>query len=365
MLKKIVGLIVVILVLLAGWVFWHWHSKAVAVVKVTPPLVKMSAAVIKNKPQSITAIGTVVAPKDVTLMAQQAGIITAIHFKSGQQVKKGQLLFSIDSVAQKAALEQKQAALTNSEAQYKRYLKLSRQNGVISKESFDQVKSTYLLDLAAVKEAKQAYDQTSVRAPFSGSVSAPQPVRGKIDNSGNSLSNITQISVGSYVGVSDPLVELVDKQHLVIQYSLPQHTLHSSKLNQAVVATTNAYPGISFKGKVVYISPSLNTVNRTFVVRASVDNHLGKLSPGMLMTTKQVINPNAKVLLIPAISLMMDLQGYHVYILKNGVVASRVVTVGERYDNDIAVLSGLKPGMKVISRGVSTVKEGEKVRVAK
>lgn len=365
MLKKVILCLVVVVVFLMISGGWYWFDQPATKVKVTPPLVRMAAAKLATKAQSITAIGTIIAPKDVTLMAQQSGTIESVNFKSGQHVKKGHVLFVVDSATQKAVLAQKQASLDNSKAEYKRYLKLNRQQGVISQEDFDKVKSEYLLDLAAVNEAKKALDETRVIAPFDGTISAPQPVRGRTDNDGNSLSNITQLAPGSYVNVGDALVELVDKQHMLIQYALPQANLHQTALNQSVLATTNAYPGQSFKGKVVYISPSLNTVNRTFAVRSSIDNHSGKLSPGMLVTVAQVINPDTKVLLVPANSVMMDLQGYHVYILKNGKVASQKVTVGQRYGTGIAILSGLKAGQMVISSGLSSVKEGQRVRAAK
>lgn len=360
-------LILIILVIFLGISGYFYFDKTSIKAHILPsPVVALTKASIQKEPLSLTAIGTLIAPNDVTLMAEQGGQITGVYFKSGDLVQAGQVLFSIDNITQKAEVAQKKADYENTKAEYQRYVSLSKTPGMVSRETLDQNKANYLAAEGALEEAQKALAQTEVKAPFTGIVAAPQPVRGQTDMNGNSLSNITQIAPGSYVTVGTSLLEIVDQKDLLLQYTLPQEDLPLVKSGQTVLASTNAFKGQIFTGTVNYISPSLNTITRTLTLRALMDKtkQPGDLSPGMMMKVSQIIDQNHQALVIPAISLMTDLEGYHVYGLKDSKVLAIPVMVGTRYGENIEILKGLKEGDLIISGGMQKVHEGQLVQVA-
>ncbi len=365
--KKIkfwLSLLIIILVLLGGYFYFLKNNASKNKINNFPiPVVSVTKASIQTQPVFLIALGTLIAPNDVTLMAEQSGQIKNINFKSGDLVKAGDLLFKIDDVSQKAQVAQAQASYQNAQAEYQRYLDLSKTPGMVSKENLDQNKANYLAALGALEQAEKNLSETEVRAPFDGIVAAPQSVRGEIDSNGNSLSNITQIAPGAYVTEGTALVEIVDEKNLLAQYSLPQEDFSLVKNGQKITLSMNAFKNKLFSGTVNYISPSLNTLTRTFTVRAKIENTDGELSPGMMVKITQLINPDHQALVIPAMSLMVDLQGYHVYGIKDFKVISIPVKAGERYGNNIEILNGLKPGDLVVSAGMQKVHEGQVVKI--
>lgn len=363
--KKSYLIILIVLVILLGMGFYFYKNFSAPNKPIALPLpvVSVTKASMQNQPVFLTALGTLIAPHDVTLMAAQSGQIKSMNFKSGDLVKAGQLLFKIDDVTQKAQVAQAEASYHNAQAEYQRYLNLNKTPGMVSKENLDQNKANYLASLGALNQAQKALAETEVIAPFDGIVAAPQSVRGVTDSNGNSLSNITQIAPGAYVTLGTPLVEIVDPKNLLVQYTLPQESFSLVKIGQNITLIMSAFKQKLFKGTVDYISPSLNTVTRTFTVRAEIDNSAGLLSPGMMVKITQLINSDHEALVIPAMSVMVDLEGYHVYGIKDSKVISIPVKAGARYGNNIEILEGLKPGDLVISAGMQKVHEGQLVHI--
>jgi len=356
--------LIIFLIVGAGYFYFSKDFRGPnKIITLPAPLVSVTPAKIQSEPVSLIALGTLIAPNDVTLMAEQSGQITSINFKSGDLVQAGDILFKINDVSQKAQVAQAQANYQNAYSEYQRYVSLNQTPGMVSKETLDQNTANYLAAKGVLDVAQKALSDTEIKAPFAGVLAAPQSVRGQIDSSGDSLSNITQIAVGAYVSAGTPLVEIVDQKNLLVQYTLPQEDFALVKLGQKILVSVNVFKHELFKGQVNYISPSLNTATRTFTVRAGIDNSAGKLSPGMMVKINQIINPNYQALVIPAMSLMVDLQGYHVYCLENSKVVSIPVQVGSRYENNIEITSGLKAEDLVISGGLQKVHEGQLVQV--
>lgn len=363
--KAIIGLVIVVVLVLVVCIWYSAHRSS-APIKEEPIPVKLATVQLKTLPVSVSAIGTVIAPNDVTLMAKQPGQITSIDFKPGQLVKKGQILFTINDTQEQAVALEKKASLTNAKADYERYLKLKNAGAnAYSEEQFDQMKATYLAAKGNYNWAVKAVNDTRIKAPFGGTISVTEPVRGQTTSSGTSLSRITQLTVGSYVKVGQQLADVVDLKDLQVQYSLPQEDLSKTKIGQAVQFRTDSYAGQVFNGKVIYRSPSLSSQTRTFEVRASLDNHAGLLSPGMLLEVDQIVNPARRMMVIPAIAIIPDLEGYHVFVIQKGKVLSKPVKVGKHYGPEVELLSGLKPGDTLIGTGMNKVVEGDQVKVVK
>jgi RND family efflux transporter MFP subunit len=328
----------------AAGIAWYFLSPS-PTPSIAPTLVSTVTVQETNLPLTVQADGSIIAPNSLTLKAQQAGVIKTINFNSGAYVKQGQVLFTLDDTTEKGELLKAQAAFDLDKSMYDRFETLWQQ-GEISQADYDAAQSKFRQDRGALNEALYQEAQTKITAPFSGNVGA------------------TNLAVGSVVAVGDSLVDLVDRNDLVVEYSVPQDLLGEVQLGQAVSFTSDAYPAKTFNAVVSYISPQIDQSTGSVTLRAKVDNSANLLIPGLLVHITQVLNPNYKALAIPVISLMGDISGYQVYTVVNGKVNNVNVTVGERVGDLAVITQGLNPGDKVIVAGQEKVKTGSLVSIS-
>ncbi len=360
--KKWVGLLIVVIILIAAALYYFQRPQAVAV-HAAPVMVQEVSVTTQNVPLLAQALGNVLAPDNVMLKALQAGQITAAYIKQGEQVKKGQLLLTINNVQQKANIAKDKAALVQAQSDYQRYQTLMKKQAT-SQSELDQYEANYFQAKATLDYHQLSLQQTNIVAPFDGIVGAPQAVRGQVDQQGNSLSNITQIAVGSYVNIGDELVQLVNLSHLQVQYDLPGDNLSLCKVGQAVLLSTQAYPGKIIHATVSYVSPSVSEQTGTFTVYATLSDTDIFLEPGLFVTVSQVLIPTREVLALPGLAVASDLSGYYVYVIEQGKLKQVNVKIGQRVGSWVEIKSGLKAGDKVIGANLDSLQPGMAVQVA-
>lgn len=356
----ILMLAIILVVLISVFSFKSSGNIQTSVVQAKP--VVLGTASIKKIPQTVVAVGNIIAPNTITLSAQQAGVIQVIVVNPGERVQQNQLLLQINNANQEAVYQQQLAQYQQANAEYNRYQNMQKvYPESVSKEILDEKFAAKQVALAQLNAAQVNLAQTEMRAPFAGVVTALQ----SIQNSNIALDSQaeTQLAVGSYVNVGDPVLMLTDPDHLIVQYQIPQQYASMLKLGQSVSISTTAYPGLNFQAVVNYISPIILQTGAVYSVRASVTDHQHRLSPGMTVIATQTINPDRQVLAVPGLSLMPAFNGYNVYIVQDGRVRSIPVTIGERFGPDIAILSGLQKDQKIIIQGQQNVTPGSAVKV--
>lgn len=340
--KKKIIFIFIILVALSVFIFvkYRTHSS-----NIKPNEVWVKTTLVKEStlPIQVHAIGTLVAPT-VEITPEIPGHVDKIFFVDGSFVKKGTILIQLDDAVYKAQFESAKAKLTFSENTFKRMSLLGKQ-GAISKQAIDQADSDLREKKAAAQESEVMVNKMKLIAPFDGVV-------GK-----------SKVNPGDYVTINKMLVMLTDRQHLRIEYNVPDKYLPLLKLGQEVTITTTAYPKKKFSGKVAYISPTINTDNRSVSLYAFVSNEENLLAPGMFVTIKQALGKKEKVLMIPSRSLVPILGGEQVYKFIGGKAFAVKVVVGRRTRDAVQVESGLTSGDVVITDGQIKVKNGAEVKV--
>lgn len=314
----------------------------------------------KQIPQTLTAVGKIIAPKTILLSAQQAGVIQALYFRPGESVKKGQLLLQINDATQKAVYAQQLATYRQSKTEYTRYLRMhKRYADSVSSEMLSEKLAAMQVALAQMQSAKVALAQTQVRAPFSGILSATE--------AGNSLPDsaqtATQLSVGSYLNMADPIAVLTNTGQLLVQYQVSQKYAHALHFGQSVEVTSTAAPGRQFGGAVNYISPLILQMGSVFTIRATLSASASALTPGMTVMVKHVLDPARKILSVPGLSLVPSFAGYTVYTVKNHKIQATPVRIGQRFGPDVAITSGLKLGQDIVVQGQNKVSPGSAVKV--
>ena len=205
--------------------------------------------------------------------------------------------------------------------QYEAQLNAARQNyrGVeMSQASLESFRSQ-------LAQAQKGLDDTTIRAPYAGSVTA-RPV-----------------AVGEYVATTNKVATIVRIGVLKLQLQTPEQRAASARVGLGVVAHVSAYPGRDFTGRVTAINPSVDPNSRIFIVEARCDNPTAELRPGMFATARVLLPGGVDAVFVPRSAVIHDktTDSYQVYTVSNGTAHLRVVVTGEAEGDSIRIDSGL------------------------
>ncbi len=306
----------------------------------------------------IELTGTVEAVNDATLSAQTAGTVVMLS-ALGTLVDRDEAVAQLDQALLEAALEQAEAGLETMQAQldlaedtYTRLEPLYR-DSIFSALEFKNVLAQRRQAQAAVRQAaatatqaREQFANTTIRAPFAGTVEAHLVERGE------------QVAPGV------PVARIVDTRRVKISVGVPERYAGDIAVGTEVSFGFAAYGGTRRTGTVTFAGSAINPENRTFAVEAEVSNKDGRLKPAMIaevFVTRQRLD---SVLIIPRAAVVRDEAGHNVYTVSNDDRAQSVsVTLGPSHEGRVIVESGLEPGTEVIVLGHTTVTDGDRVAV--
>ncbi|MEW6307187.1 MAG: efflux RND transporter periplasmic adaptor subunit [Verrucomicrobiota bacterium] len=291
------------------------------------------------------AVGSVEANESVDIKAEAAGTVKAIHFTEGKPVKKGEKLFELNSEKEAAQLDKARAEEQLARQSLERAQKLSGTKA-ISQQEIDQWQSQVAALAAARKLQEERLKDFVMYAPFDAVV-------------GQRL-----VSLGQFVDVGQTLVKLVDSSRVKISYRVPERYLARFKLGQQVKVTTSAYPGKIFSGTVDLIHPVVDEATRTAHIRALAANAEGLLLPGMFARVETIVEKRDNSIVIPESALVAALDGFKVYLVKDGVAHLTPVKIGVRGPGTVEILQGLNVDQQIVVRGTQKLVDGMKVVAA-
>lgn len=340
--KKKLIIATILIVITSTWVIKKIRTPGNAV-KTNTVWVQASTVKETTLPMEVKAIGTLVA-SSVEISPETSGHIQSIPVADGSAVKQGEVLMKLEDGILRAKLAAAKARLQYIENDYKRISPLAKQK-YLSQRDIDKAQSELKERKGEVQEIEAALQNMQLTAPFAG-------VIGK-----------RRVNLGDFVTVGQSVVTLTDTQHLRVEYTIPEKYLSLVKLGQSVSIISSAYPDQVFKGTVAFISPTINTDNRSVLLYANILNEEGLLKGGMFVTVKQLLGKNEHALMIPARSLIPVLDGLQVYKVVDGKAYAFPVTTGARLKDDIQILQGVTIGDSVITDGQHKVKSGMPVNV--
>jgi RND family efflux transporter MFP subunit len=349
-----------------------WFSTRPTEKKVSAPAavpVQVINVIEEDVPRYVTGIGSVLSLQSVVIRPQVDGILTKLLVKEGQQVKRGDLLATIDDRSIRAALEQAKAQLSQSQAQLdvaqvdlKRYKLLTVDNS-ISKQQYDQqqalvnqLKATVLGNQASINASQVQLSYTQIRSPVTGRV------------------GIRNVDEGNFLRVSDAtgLFSVTQIDPVSVEFSLPQQmlpTLHDL-LASTTPAPVNAYLGegatgtLLGEGKLTLIDNQVAATTGTIRAKATFDNAAEKLWPGQLVTVRIQTALDRNALKVPPQVVQRGIDQHYVYRVKGDKV--EVVPVKVEYqDSDLMLISGVNVNDVLVSDGQSRLKDGSHIEVVK
>jgi membrane fusion protein, multidrug efflux system len=327
--------------------------------------VRVATVASRTMPVELQAIGNVEAISTVSIKAQISGQLMRVHFKEGDFVKKGQLLFTIDRAPFEAALRQAEGALARDEAQAlnskldaERYQGLGKQ-GVASKQQVDAaaaaanaMAATVAADKAAVETAKINLEYTSIYSPINGRTGSVGVKEGNLVKANDVpiLVTINQIEP-IYVGFAIPEQQLAELK----QYS----NTKSLKVDAAPQGSSQ-----HFQGRLTFIDNSVDLTTGTIKLKATFDNGAHVLWPGQFADVKLTLKSQPNAVVVPTAALQTSQNGTYVYVVNQDLTAQpQPVKVGWNVGEDTVIASGLQPGQRVVTDGQLRLTPGAKVDI--
>lgn len=324
-------------------------------------------AEVGPQPVEFTAIGSVTASETVSVRSRVDGTILEVHFKEGDLVKEGDLLFTIDPRAIQAQLRQAEANLARTKVILANANRdLDRQNALAAKNfatqaaldaarsSSGQAQQNVRATEAEIEALKVQLGFTQIRAPITGRTGQVPQTKGNIVRSGDATFLVTIRKVNP----------------IAVTFSVPQQ--HFSALRQAMaggdVSVKATVPGQpDQQGKVVFFDNQIDTNTGTFSVKAQFDNRQDVLWPGMFVTAVVQFGIEPKAITVPTAAVQAGQQGQYVYVIedKDGGKAVTLVPVDvSRQQGDRTVISkGLSGTEQVVVDGQLRLVNGTKVDV--
>lgn len=305
------------------------------------PIVEVYSAVKETVSHETNYSTTVQANVINNITPQNAGRIRKLNVEVGDFVKSGQILAEIDRVQ----LDQAALKLKNDETELERCRQLYKEGG-LSQSDFESMELSF-------KVSKSSYDNllenTVLRSPISGVVTA------------------RNYDVGDMYAMSSPIytVQQISPVKLLVAVSEADYTKVSKGDKVKVIA--DALPEEEFKGSVIRLYPIMDAASHTFNVEVQVANTSARLRPGMYARASLNMGDTNSIVIPDAAVVKQQGSGQKlVYVLNDdSTVDARVVTLGRFFDDKYEVVTGLSEGEKVVVKGQSLLKSGDKVEVVK
>ncbi|HMC23605.1 MAG TPA: efflux RND transporter periplasmic adaptor subunit [Thermoanaerobaculia bacterium] len=319
-----------------------------------PPPETVTTVIAKQEEWNTTlhAIGSVAAVNGVTVSADLPGVVSAILFDSGRSVNKGDVLVLLDT-------KQERAQLAAAEAQRElSRLALERQkgllaNGINSQAAYDQAAAEFKQADAGVAGLRATIERKTIRAPFSG------------------VLGIRLVNLGQYLAGGAPVVSLQALRPVYVNLTVPQQEIGKVTVGSNVEVTPEGASAPEV-GRVAAFDSVIDEATRNVRVQATFDNRSGGLRPGMFVDAQLARGAKTLAITVPVSSISYAPFGDSVFIVEdvkgpNGKtyrgVRQQFVKLGGSRGDQVAIVTGVKPGEEVVTSGVFKLRPGAAVTV--
>jgi len=330
--------------------------------------VLVGTAVERNVPVQVSAIGNVEASARVVIKAQVAGELTGVHFREGQFVKKGDLLFTIDPRPFEARLKQAEANLAKSRAQLQNAKKLVErygsvvQKGYVAEDQYDQVvansaalEATVRADEAAVEQARLELKYTTIRSPIDGSTGD------------------LKLDAGNIIKANDndqPMVTIHQVSPVNVVFSIPEQNLPDIRrhMGRGRLGVAAAIPGDTegpVEGELTFVDNQVDSTTGTIQLKGAFPNEDRRLWPGQFVSVVLTLSEERGMVVVPTQAVQTGQEGSYVYVVRPDMTVDyRLLELGRTIDQEVVVKKGLGSGEKVVTEGQLRLAPGVQVKAA-
>lgn len=321
----------------------------------------------KDVPLIIEATGTIVSANIVDIRPMVTNTVAKIEVKDGQEVKAGDLLFTLDDRNDKANFEKLKALADDAQKQYLRAKELVSKN-FISKAGLETTLANAKSAQAAARAAEVQLSFDYIRSPIDGRAGIVNVFPGSLVQASNVVSTATSSTATSSVGA---MVTITQLNPINVQFVIPEKDIPVMLENQADgdAMTVKVNVGESgkktYEGKVIVIDNQVDPSIAAVRVKAQIPNEDKTLLPGQFARVSLIANTLKDALAIPSQAIVINPRGKLVYVVdKDDKVASKPVKVVYEYQGT-SVVSGIESGDRIVVEGKQNLRPGSKVREAK
>ncbi|MHB1666558.1 MAG: efflux RND transporter periplasmic adaptor subunit [Thiomonas sp.] len=357
--KRMIIMLIIAAVVVGGLVWFQQFKttmigKAIKGMSNPPQTVSTMVAQESSWQPTVEALGNLSASQQASLSAEVGGLVTAIHFDSGEKVRAGTALVELNPSPLKAQLAQLQAQAALAELNLKRdtaQLKVQ----AISQAVVDTDAATLKSAQAQVAAQQALIAQKTITAPFSGQL------------------GIRQVNLGQYLAPGTAVVTLQKLDPMEVDFTVPQNQIDLVHVGMNAEVQTSAVPGKTFEAKVTAVEPQVNTTTRNLTVRARVPNPKGELLPGVFATVHITQGQPRQYITLPNAAVAYYPYGATVFIVKDDgkgpdgkpklIAEQRFITTGPTRGDQVAVLKGVKAGETVVTAGQLKLRNGSPILV--
>ena len=332
-----------------------------------PPVpVTAATAVQKTVPVQLSAIGNVEAYSTVSVKSQIGGVLTRVHFREGQDVNKGDLLFTIDPRPYEAALRQAEANLAKDNAQLanarkevQRYAELVKK-GYVAQEQYDQISTNAAsfeaivnADMAVVENARLQLKYCYIYSPLSG-------------RTGNLMANEGNLIKAN----ADTAIVVINQvQPIYVTFSVPEQSLseikrYMSEAKLRVEASLSKEDEKPERGVLTFIDNAVDLTTGTIKLKGTFANKGKRLWPGQFVNAVLTLTSQPDAIVVPSQAIQSGQEGQYVFVIKDDLtVENRSVTAGRTLNSETVIEKGLQAGEKIVTDGQLRLVPGAKIQV--
>jgi multidrug efflux system membrane fusion protein len=366
--KRIRVILAVVAAVLLVLVLVHVFKRKPAAHGGEPQIVKVAKAGRGDMPETLRELGTVTPVSTVTVLPQLSGYLTAVGYREGEDVTKGQFLAQIDPRQYEIDLRQAQAqllkdraALAQAHSDLARYEDLQKQKAIAPQTVTDQ-QSTLQQDQAQVQSDQAGVDQDRLNLAY---CHITAPVTGRV--------GLRLVDPGNYVTASSSpgIVVITTMKPTTVEFTVAQNDLDRviQRLNSGAKLPVTAYTSDNTRkiatGTLYALSNQMSTSTGTVTLRATFPNDDAALFPSEFVNIEMLVDTLREVVLVPAPAVLSGAPGDYVYLANaDNTVSVHKVTLGPSDGQNTAILSGLAVGDTVVIDGTDRLSDGAKISVA-
>ncbi len=363
-----------------------------------PISIQAASVLVRQVQRAVESVGTLYPFDESVISAEIDGRVDQVKVDLGDQVNAGDVMVHISDEEQRYLLTQNEAQLRQSlerlglknedekvkdirdapdprraqadlfdaEQRFKRARSLVDQ-GIASRSDLDAAQARF-------KAAQASYDSTLYQTR--NLVSEVERTRAMLDMQRKKLRDTSvrapfkgyvkerQVTIGQFVRVNTPLITLVKIDPIRLRMEVPERMAPWVKVGQTVDVLLEAFEGRKFQGKIWRMSPTVDPNKRTFIVEALIQNPASLLKPGSYARAHVPTNKIESIKLVPVKAVNYVFGSNKVYVVNGDTIEARDVKLGDRFDQDVEVLEGIKEGESVATTQLNRLDTGSRVRTS-
>ncbi len=369
-----IGRVITAVVLLVGiYSFTGCAKQKQEPVKRPPVPVAAGSVVQKTVPVQLRAIGNVEAYSTIQVRSQIGGVLLRVHFKEGQDVKKGDLLFTIDPRPYEAMINQAEANLAKDISQMEyareeagRYEELVKR-GYVAKEQYEQFRTSAIALQATVNADKAVLENARLQLKYCYIYS---PINGRTGNLMSDEGNLIKANA------DNAMVVINQVQPIYVNFSVPEQYLSDIKkymgVGKLMVSAFISKKGDSKddkgleEGVLTFVDNTVDPTTGTIKLKGTFENPKKRLWPGQFVDIMVTLTTQPNAVVVPSSAVQTGQNGQYVFVVKkDNTVESRTVAVTRTVGDESVIEKGLNPGETVVTDGQLRLVPGAKVEIKK